>query len=231
MDMTNPNRRQIVTGGTVIGAGALVAAATGAVILTDPAPVAASSGNFAAKALAFRKASEAGAAFMTERVDPAHIRLVQAERAWKAACGALPHVETVGRFKDAYNNTVRPMNSAKDLRIARVFVAEPSKVDDNFNAVCRELVELNKGREAEKQRLRADYNIPELGRAVHEAEDELGRFDEAMLLAQDAFLACPCVSSVELAEKIALINEHGLWDLLEAQDAIIADTRRLAERA
>ena len=42
MDTTNPNRRQIVTGGTVIGAGMLVAAATGATILTDPALVAAS---------------------------------------------------------------------------------------------------------------------------------------------------------------------------------------------
>jgi hypothetical protein len=230
---TNPNRRQLITGATVIGSGALVASAAGAAILAAPAIGANRvSSTFAEKAQAFRKASAAGEAFAADRVGPANDRWAEATRAWRAACDALPHAETKGRYKDAYNNIVRPMSSAgEDLRIARVFVALPSKVDHNFNAVCRELVELVEGREAEKQRLRGDFNIPELERAVHEAEGELARFDEATALAQDAFLACPCVSSAELAEKIALIAEYDLWELSEAQEAIVADARRQAERA
>lgn len=231
MGSTNPNRRQLLTGATVIGSGALVATATGAAILAAPALGANSvSSTFAAKARTFRKATAAEAAFTDERLRPAYARLKEAERAWKAACDALPHVETKDRYV-CHDGNLRTMSTAKDLRLARIFADEPAKNSDDFNAVCRELVELAKGREGEKQRLRTVYNIPKLERAAREVSEELERFGNAAALAQDAFLACPCVSPSELAEKIALIAEHELWEISEAQEAIIADTRRQAERA
>lgn len=163
---------------------------------------------------AYREAEAVEAQFSDEVYMPAW-------KAWQAEVERIPHRTTKTSMNgwasfDHLSTADRGM-----VKMARAIMkdAKPGSLWD-YEVACAELIEAEGRRQAESNRLAAQYNI----KALRAEDERLGRIRDDLLEAIETF---PVMSAADLIAKIEIINETR--GQIEPVDLLV-DLRRISGR-